>query len=83
MACLPLLDGKLEVEIRQVVRAASVEVEPKEVMPNMVVEAAVELPLVMLWKVDQAYLEQVGVALVEVMVDHNMAVLVGHGIQRA
>ena len=49
----------------------------------MVVEAAVELPLVMLWKVDQAYLEQVGVALVEVTEANNMAVLVGHGIQRA
>ena len=48
-------------------------------MPSTVEAVAVELPLVMLWKVAQVSLALVGVAPVEVTEAHNTVVLVEHG----
>lgn len=48
-------------------------------MPSTVEAVAVELPLVMLWKVVALSLLVEVVALVEVMEAHNTVVLVEHG----
>lgn len=49
------------------------------VMPSTVEAVAVELPLVMLWKVVALSLVLVAVAPVEVTEAHNTVVLVEHG----